>query len=122
MCKYVSVITAFVCFQPVKKKKIKREIKILENLRGGTNVITLLAIVKDPVVGLACLRCSGGGGGFFFFLKGGWEGMRSVIRNIVIIFVVALGKNWLFFVLFVCLFGLEPGRGCFILLKRIGWI
>ena len=36
--------------QPVKKKKIKREIKILENIRGGTNIITLLAIVKDPVV------------------------------------------------------------------------
>lgn len=35
--------------KPVKKKKIKREIKILENLRGGTNVITLIAIVKDPV-------------------------------------------------------------------------
>jgi len=35
--------------KPVKKKKIKREIKILENLRGGTNVITLVAIVKDPV-------------------------------------------------------------------------
>jgi len=27
--------------KPVKKKKIKREIKILENLRGGTNIITL---------------------------------------------------------------------------------
>ena len=36
--------------QPVKKKKIKREIKILENLRGGPNVITLLDVVKDPVV------------------------------------------------------------------------
>lgn len=35
--------------KPVKKKKIKREIKILENLRGGTNIITLLSIVKDPV-------------------------------------------------------------------------
>ncbi|XP_035913814.1 casein kinase II subunit alpha [Anopheles maculipalpis] len=35
--------------KPVKKKKIKREIKILENLRGGTNIITLLAVVKDPV-------------------------------------------------------------------------
>lgn len=35
--------------KPVKKKKIKREIKILENLRGGTNIISLLAIVKDPV-------------------------------------------------------------------------
>lgn len=48
------IITAFDIdlFQPVKKKKIKREIKILENLRGGTNVITLLAIVKDPVVSM----------------------------------------------------------------------
>ena len=35
--------------KPVKKKKIKREIKILENLRGGTNVITLHGVVKDPV-------------------------------------------------------------------------
>uniref|UniRef100_A0A4W4GEH9 non-specific serine/threonine protein kinase n=1 Tax=Electrophorus electricus TaxID=8005 RepID=A0A4W4GEH9_ELEEL len=35
--------------KPVKKKKIKREIKILENLRGGPNIITLLDIVKDPV-------------------------------------------------------------------------
>lgn len=34
--------------QPVKKKKIKREIKILENLRGGT-IITLESVVKDPV-------------------------------------------------------------------------
>ncbi|VVC87502.1 unnamed protein product [Leptidea sinapis] len=35
--------------KPVKKKKIRREIKILENLRGGTNIITLQAVVKDPV-------------------------------------------------------------------------
>uniref|UniRef100_A0A452QIW5 Casein kinase II subunit alpha n=1 Tax=Ursus americanus TaxID=9643 RepID=A0A452QIW5_URSAM len=35
--------------KPVKKKKIKREIKILENLRGGPNIITLADIVKDPV-------------------------------------------------------------------------
>jgi len=35
--------------KPVKKKKIKREIKILENLRGGTNIISLLDVVKDPV-------------------------------------------------------------------------
>ncbi|XP_072371334.1 casein kinase II subunit alpha isoform X3 [Scyliorhinus torazame] len=35
--------------KPVKKKKIKREIKILENLRGGPNIITLIDIVKDPV-------------------------------------------------------------------------
>jgi casein kinase II subunit alpha len=35
--------------KPVKKKKIKREIKILENLRGGPNIISLLAVVKDPI-------------------------------------------------------------------------
>uniref|UniRef100_A0AAQ5Y1W7 non-specific serine/threonine protein kinase n=1 Tax=Amphiprion ocellaris TaxID=80972 RepID=A0AAQ5Y1W7_AMPOC len=34
--------------KPVKKKKIKREIKILENLRGGTNIIRLVDTVKDP--------------------------------------------------------------------------
>ena len=33
--------------KPVKKKKIKREIKILQNLRGGINVIQLLDIVID---------------------------------------------------------------------------
>jgi len=31
--------------KPVKKKKIKREIKILENLRGGTNIISLHVII-----------------------------------------------------------------------------
>ncbi|XP_049589022.1 casein kinase II subunit alpha [Syngnathus scovelli] len=35
--------------KPVKKKKIKREIKILENLRGGPNIVSLTDIVKDPV-------------------------------------------------------------------------
>lgn len=34
--------------KPVKKKKIKREIKILQNLRGGTNIISLLDVVRDP--------------------------------------------------------------------------
>jgi casein kinase II subunit alpha len=34
--------------KPVKKKKIKREIKILQNLCGGTNIIKLLDIVRDP--------------------------------------------------------------------------
>jgi casein kinase II subunit alpha len=33
--------------KPVKKKKIKREIKILENLRGGINIITLQDVVLD---------------------------------------------------------------------------
>lgn len=41
--------------KPVKKKKIKREIKILENLRGGPNIITLADIVKDPVVSTVML-------------------------------------------------------------------
>lgn len=35
--------------KPVKKSKIKREIKILENLRNGTNIINLLAVVKDYI-------------------------------------------------------------------------
>jgi len=34
--------------KPVKKKKIKREIKILQNLVGGPNIITLLDVVRDP--------------------------------------------------------------------------
>lgn len=33
--------------KPVKKKKIKREIKILQNLSGGVNVIQLLDVVRD---------------------------------------------------------------------------
>ncbi|VCW76982.1 unnamed protein product [Gulo gulo] len=35
--------------KPVKKKKIKREVEILENLRGGANIIKLIDTVKDPV-------------------------------------------------------------------------
>ncbi|KAI8884193.1 casein kinase II subunit alpha [Backusella circina FSU 941] len=34
--------------KPVKKKKIKREIKILQNLAGGTNIVGLLDIVREP--------------------------------------------------------------------------
>ncbi|KAK2426397.1 casein kinase II subunit alpha-2 [Trifolium repens] len=34
--------------KPVKKKKIKREIKILQNLCGGPNIVKLLDIVRDP--------------------------------------------------------------------------
>ncbi|KAI7885896.1 kinase-like protein [Lichtheimia hyalospora FSU 10163] len=33
--------------KPVKKKKIKREIKILQNLTGGPNIIGLLDVVRD---------------------------------------------------------------------------
>lgn len=32
----------------VKKKKIKREIKILENLKGGENIVELHDVIKDP--------------------------------------------------------------------------
>mmetsp|Transcript_14580 Transcript_14580/g.16751 ORF Transcript_14580/g.16751 Transcript_14580/m.16751 type:complete len:336 (-) Transcript_14580:127-1134(-) len=34
--------------KPVRKKKIRREIKILQNLAGGPNIVKLLDIVKDP--------------------------------------------------------------------------
>lgn len=34
--------------KPVKKKKIKREIKILQNITNGPNIIKLLDIVRDP--------------------------------------------------------------------------
>ncbi|XP_048531891.1 casein kinase II subunit alpha-2-like [Triticum urartu] len=33
--------------KPVRKKKIKREIKILQNLYGGPNIIKLLDVVRD---------------------------------------------------------------------------
>ena len=34
--------------KPVKKKKIKREIKILQTLMGGPNVVQLIDVVRDP--------------------------------------------------------------------------
>mmetsp|Transcript_8197 Transcript_8197/g.16132 ORF Transcript_8197/g.16132 Transcript_8197/m.16132 type:complete len:355 (+) Transcript_8197:2557-3621(+) len=34
--------------KPVKKAKIKREIKILQNLTGGPNIVQLLDVVRDP--------------------------------------------------------------------------
>lgn len=36
--------------KPVKKKKIKREIKILQNLSGGPNIVALLDVVRDHQV------------------------------------------------------------------------
>lgn len=42
--------------KPVKKKKIKREIKILQNLAGGVNIVGLLDIVRDPIVRLLCFK------------------------------------------------------------------
>ena len=35
--------------KPVKKKKIFREMKILQNLQGGQNIIKLIDAVRDPV-------------------------------------------------------------------------
>ena len=48
----VNVVTEEKCIikvlKPVKKKKIKREIKILQNLAGGPNIVSLLDVVRDP--------------------------------------------------------------------------
>ncbi len=41
--------------KPVKKRKIKREIKILLSLRGHENIIELGDIVKDPASKTPCL-------------------------------------------------------------------
>ena len=41
--------------KPVKKKKIKREIKILQNLCDAPNVIRLLDVVRDPSSKTPCL-------------------------------------------------------------------
>lgn len=46
--------------KPVKKKKIKREIKILQNLAGGSNIVELLDIVRDPQVCTVYIDCDGG--------------------------------------------------------------
>lgn len=43
--------------KPVKKKKIKREIKILQNLTGGPNIIGLLDVVRDPEVPCLLVLC-----------------------------------------------------------------
>jgi casein kinase II subunit alpha len=49
----VNTVTNAYCvikiLKPVKRKKIRREIKILQHLRGGPNVIGLYDTVKDPL-------------------------------------------------------------------------
>uniref|UniRef100_A0A7S3CI51 non-specific serine/threonine protein kinase n=1 Tax=Strombidium rassoulzadegani TaxID=1082188 RepID=A0A7S3CI51_9SPIT len=35
--------------KPVKKTKIRREIKILQTLKGGINIINLIDVVRDPM-------------------------------------------------------------------------
>lgn len=42
--------------KPVKKKKIKREIKILQNLSGGPNIVALLDVVRDSQVRISALQ------------------------------------------------------------------
>jgi casein kinase II subunit alpha len=48
----VNIVTMDKCvvkiLKPVMKKKIKREIRILQNLCGGPNIIKLLDVVRDP--------------------------------------------------------------------------
>ena len=50
----VNVVSEEACIikvlKPVKKKKIKREIKILQNLSGGPNIVGLLDVVRDSQV------------------------------------------------------------------------
>mmetsp|Transcript_69374 Transcript_69374/g.181813 ORF Transcript_69374/g.181813 Transcript_69374/m.181813 type:complete len:341 (-) Transcript_69374:87-1109(-) len=41
--------------KPVKKKKIKREIKILQNVSKGPNIVALLDVVRDDVTKVPCL-------------------------------------------------------------------
>ena len=41
-------MTVIKVLKPVKKRKIKREIKILEILKGGPNIVELLDVVRDP--------------------------------------------------------------------------
>ena len=35
--------------KPVRKNKIRREVKILELMQGGPNVVELLDVVRDPM-------------------------------------------------------------------------
>lgn len=41
--------------KPVKKKKIKRELKILQNVQGGVNIVELRDVVRDPLTKTPCL-------------------------------------------------------------------
>ncbi|KAJ8954032.1 hypothetical protein NQ318_004325 [Aromia moschata] len=41
--------------KPVRKRKVKREIKILDCLKGGTNIVKLLAVVSIPNTDLTAL-------------------------------------------------------------------
>lgn len=41
--------------KPVKPNKIKREIKIMQNLQGGPNIVKLIDIVRDPSSKSPCI-------------------------------------------------------------------
>lgn len=41
--------------KPVKKSKIRREIKILQELKDGPNIIRILDVVKDPASKMPCI-------------------------------------------------------------------
>jgi casein kinase II subunit alpha len=41
--------------KPSRKKKIKREIKILQNVAKGPNIVQLLDVVRDPLTKTPCL-------------------------------------------------------------------
>ncbi len=45
--------------KPVKKKKIKREIKILQSICEGPNIIRMLDVVRDPDSKTPCLGAKG---------------------------------------------------------------
>jgi len=68
--------------KPVKKKKIRREIKILQNLCGGPNIIKLLDIVRDPQVCLSLyhssvpISCARNGGTPVQHSNGNWVASR----------------------------------------------
>jgi len=61
--------------KPVKKKKIRREIKILQNLAGGPNIIQLLDVVS-------CWAWWGLGWGCCMVLHATWHCMGGLARRL----------------------------------------
>ncbi|XP_049848766.1 uncharacterized protein LOC126316714 [Schistocerca gregaria] len=57
--------------KPTKNKKIRREIKVLQNLFGGTNIIKLYDVVRDPITHTPSLIFEAVNGADFksFYLK-----------------------------------------------------
>jgi casein kinase II subunit alpha len=40
--------------RPVKEHRLRREIKILQHVKGGPNIVTLLEVVRDPDTKTPC--------------------------------------------------------------------